>query len=230
METDIRIGNIEAEMKQIKDDLLKALVELKEGLFADTFAAPHPADITGRAPDVTVTSSRDTAPADMSPPSSPEGLDQGSEFAASEENEGDIPACLNTPDRCDGQGDGETDRHLTDSQENTVSLAKIRDFANWAVATSAELGYERTLTLLEISAMMGYMPDALKSAIEKCVPRSGPGTVYTRNMAGYQMKALKTLGSLLEKKRATDIVMLQIAAQVLSSYSWPDPDGAPVEN
>jgi hypothetical protein len=113
---------------------------------------------------------------------------------------------------------------------DAVSFTRLRGLTDWAAATSAELGRDRTLRLLEISEMMGYISTPLKSLVEKCLPATGPASVYTQSMARAQLRALKNLAPLLDRKRTADFLMLHIAAQLLFSCSLPDPDTAPADN
>ena len=228
METDIRLDNIESEMKAIKEGLLKTLLDLKESLSGGAEITATQGEVVVNIPVINVPPAPEAAPVVVAKPP-PELPTQPAQSPAAVE-------CETPPQATSIQPEPRENQELIVSRESspvlpgTVSLARVKALTEWADNTCAELGLERTLSLLEIAVIMGYMPADLKSTVEKCLPDSGPAKVYTRSLVRAQLKALKDLAPLLDKKREADFVMLQIAAQVLFSYSWPNPEIAPAEN
>jgi hypothetical protein len=229
METDTRLDNIETEMKAIKDDLLKTLVNLKESIFADVVLSEVESDAAANTQVLVVPARQEEARAESVPTPCQESLSRPAQATASKDNENRVSQKESiSPGR--ERPVLEREDYDVARLEETVSISKVKDLTVWALNSCAELGSERTISILEISALMGYMSEALRSAVEKCIPRTGPAHVFSKSMVRAQLKALKDLAPLLDKKRSTDFIILQIATQVLFSCSWPDPGIAPAEN
>jgi hypothetical protein len=103
-----------------------------------------------------------------------------------------------------------------------VPLSTLTKLVEWAETTSSELGAERTTVFLDIAEMLGYVPAGIKTAIEKIIPVGGLQELVSPYSVRKQLNALKELAGLLEKRRTYDFIMLQIIAQGMPCFSWPD--------
>jgi hypothetical protein len=94
-----------------------------------------------------------------------------------------------------------------------INLAELSKLADWVVATTGQLGPEKTQTILDISEMMGYMPMELKQSLEKMIPRHNIDMPEEKITTRVYVKALNNLAMLLEKEDASEFVMLQMVSQ-----------------
>jgi hypothetical protein len=94
-----------------------------------------------------------------------------------------------------------------------INLAELSKLADWVIATTGQLGPEKTQTILDISEMMGYMPMELKQSLEKMIPRHNIEMPEEKITTRVYVKALNNLAVLLEKEDASEFVMLQMVSQ-----------------
>ena len=104
--------------------------------------------------------------------------------------------------------------------DESVALDTLTGLIKWVEETSAQLGPERTQTILDISEMMGHIPAQLKLTLEKFIPPdvSGPAVEEKVPTRTY-LSALKELAKLLGKDNAADFVVLQLVSNGLDSMT-----------
>ncbi len=100
-----------------------------------------------------------------------------------------------------------------------VSLDSLVGLIAWVKSTSARMGTERTQTILDLSEMMGQIPVKLKGIMEKFIPASIDCPSAERIPARVYLDALKDLARLLNKKNASDFIVLHIVSHGLSSIA-----------
>jgi hypothetical protein len=103
-------------------------------------------------------------------------------------------------------------------QEEAIGLDTLTGLIKWVETTSSQLGPERAQTILDISEMMGHMPEKLKLTVEKFIVSDSPATIVEEKVATRTyLNALKELAKLLGKDTAADYLVLQIVSNGLTS-------------
>lgn len=105
-------------------------------------------------------------------------------------------------------------------KDGAIALDTLSGLIKWVETTSAQLGPERAQTILDISEMMGHMPEQLKATLEKFIQAAGPAAVVEEKVATRTyLTALKELAKLLGKDTAADYLVLQIVSNGLTSMN-----------
>jgi hypothetical protein len=103
-------------------------------------------------------------------------------------------------------------------REDAIGLDTLTGLIKWVENTSTQLGPERAQTILDISEMMGHMPEKLKQTVEKFIVSDSPATIVEEKVATRTyLTALKDLAKLLGKDTAADYLVLQIVSNGLTS-------------
>jgi hypothetical protein len=96
-----------------------------------------------------------------------------------------------------------------------IEIATLVKLADWVVTSSQTLGCHNTQTILDTSEMMGHLPIDLKVALEKMIPHDGTGKIENPVPTKVYLKTLNDLATLLDKKDATDFIVLHMVSHGL---------------
>jgi hypothetical protein len=101
----------------------------------------------------------------------------------------------------------------------SVSLDSLSGLVAWVQSTSEKMGRERIQTILDISEMMGQIPPKLKVILERLIPAETDCRTPERVPAKIYLDSLRELARLLNKKNASDFIVLHIVSQGLNSIA-----------
>ena len=216
-----KIAQLENEVRVLKNEVQAVLLDLRERCLDAENPFNEPASSTAATQQIIIDrhSPEATASATARPDSHPadkEGKENGQEpIEAINKRE----ATPQTP-RDEVKKAGQTERgssyitpHITlstnHSAERGMDLVVIGGLARWAVESVTKLGRQRAETILDISAMMGYLPVDLKQIMVKLVNTELNGQTDAVVAREY-LDSLVKLTTLLGKDNETETALLSI--------------------
>jgi hypothetical protein len=102
---------------------------------------------------------------------------------------------------------------------NSIEISTLLGLMKWVETTSAQIGPENTMTILDVTEMMGNIPEDLKLTLDKLVPHTEPGGLQEQVSSRTYLNCLKELARLLGHTNAGDFVAVHVVTHGLSAMT-----------
>jgi archaellum component FlaD/FlaE len=106
-----------------------------------------------------------------------------------------------------------------DQPAQLIDVATLLELTKWVENTAAQLGPENTMTILEVTEMIGKIPEGVNELLEKIVPRygfkGGNATISSRTY----LSCLRDLGRLLGQPNIGDFISVHVVTHGLNAIT-----------
>lgn len=99
---------------------------------------------------------------------------------------------------------------------NSIELSTLLGLMKWVETTTGQLGSENTMMILDVTEMMGKIPDNLKLTLDKLIPHNGHIESLQQVSPRIYLNCLKELAKLLGQTNVGDFVSVHVVTHGLS--------------